>query len=263
MKTQIFKYNGNQITFNTGESVMVNATEMAKPFNRQPSDFLRLNSTYDFVEAYKSNRGIPRSDESGLIQTHRGGGSPGTWMHEDIAMEFARWLSPDFAIWCNDRIKELMKHGFTASEHTLDELISNPDLLIGLATELKVERARAELAESRVALASETIQKQAPMVKYHDEVLVSQSTFTSTTIAKELGMGAPSLHQELKRREIMYKVDGHWVLYHQYQGKGYTKTRTATYDDRQGQKKSTITTVWTERGREWIHKKLNPEFKTK
>lgn len=29
-------------------------------------------------------------------------------MHEDVALEFARWLSPRFAIWCNDRVKELI-----------------------------------------------------------------------------------------------------------------------------------------------------------
>lgn len=29
-------------------------------------------------------------------------------MHEDVAIEFARWLSPLFSIWCNDRIKELI-----------------------------------------------------------------------------------------------------------------------------------------------------------
>lgn len=34
-------------------------------------------------------------------------------MHEDVALEFARWLSPAFAIWCNDRIKELLKNGST------------------------------------------------------------------------------------------------------------------------------------------------------
>lgn len=46
---------------------------------------------------------------SALIQTVRGGnGEQGTWMHEDAALEFARWLSPKFAIWCNRRIKELL-----------------------------------------------------------------------------------------------------------------------------------------------------------
>lgn len=39
----------------------------------------------------------------------------GTWFHEDVALEFARWLSPHFAIWCNDRIKELLTTGVTTT----------------------------------------------------------------------------------------------------------------------------------------------------
>lgn len=41
-------------------------------------------------------------------------------MHEDVALEFARWLSPAFAIWCNDRIKELLLTG-TVSTGTATE----------------------------------------------------------------------------------------------------------------------------------------------
>lgn len=204
-------------------------------------------------------------EEKGLVSTDTPGGiQQVSAITEDglyeVIMQSRKPIAKEFKKGIKQMLREMRQYGFTASEHTLDELISNPDLLIGLATELKVERARAELAESRVALASETIRKQAPKVIYHDEVLISQSTYTTTTIAKELGMGAPSLHKELNRRGIMYKIDGHWVLYHQYQGKGYTKTRTATYDDRKGETQSTITTVWTEKGREWLHKKLNPEL---
>jgi hypothetical protein len=43
-----------------------------------------------------------------LLTVRKGGINPGTWMHEDVAMEFALWLSPEFAIWCNDRIKEIL-----------------------------------------------------------------------------------------------------------------------------------------------------------
>ena len=32
---QIFQYNGSPISFQKGDSVMVNATEMAKPFKNQ------------------------------------------------------------------------------------------------------------------------------------------------------------------------------------------------------------------------------------
>lgn len=44
----------------------------------------------------------------------------GTWMHEDVALEFARWLSPAFAIWCNDRIKELLLTGTAGTGTSTD-----------------------------------------------------------------------------------------------------------------------------------------------
>ena len=59
---------------------------------------------------------------------------------EDVALEFARWLSPAFAIWCNKRIKELLQYGMTATQPTLEQMINNPDLVISLATQLKSER---------------------------------------------------------------------------------------------------------------------------
>jgi anti-repressor protein len=146
-----------------------------------------------------------------------------------------------------------MKHGFTATEDKLDELVNNPDLIIKLGEKIKLERDRRRLAEIQHALAEEVIKEQAPKAAYHDQVLISERTYTTTTIAKELGTAAPSLHRELNRRGIMYKADGHWVLYHRYQGNGYTKTRTAVYTDRYGKQQSTLTTVWTEKGREWLH----------
>ena len=51
---------------------------------------------------------------SELVQVIRGGANQGTWMHEDVALEFSRWLHPMFAIWCNKHIKELLLKGSTS-----------------------------------------------------------------------------------------------------------------------------------------------------
>lgn len=103
---QTFNYNGNNITFVTGQGIKVNATEMAKPFGKLVAGWLRLDSTKEFLNALSADMQI---HISALIQTVKGGnGAQGTWMHEDAALEFARWLSPAFAIWCNRRIKELL-----------------------------------------------------------------------------------------------------------------------------------------------------------
>lgn len=136
---QIFQYNGSPITFQKGDSVMVNATQMAKPFGKEPKFWLMNQSTTDYLNELSKVRNLTLTD---LVQVTKGGNNPGTWMHEDVAMEFARWLSPAFAIWCNDRIKELLTIGMTATQPTLEQMIDNPDLVIQLATQLKKRKRR-------------------------------------------------------------------------------------------------------------------------
>lgn len=86
---------------------MVNATEMAKFFGKTPKDWLRTDASKEFINTLSAVRQICQTE---LVSVRQGGDPKmqGTWMHEDAALEFARWLSPAFAIWCNDRIKELL-----------------------------------------------------------------------------------------------------------------------------------------------------------
>ena len=58
--------------------VMVNATEMAKPFNKRPAKWLELPSSIEYIE---SLRAVRKSDR--LIKSING---IGTWMHEDVAL---------------------------------------------------------------------------------------------------------------------------------------------------------------------------------
>ena len=124
METQalekIFSYQDAPITFRCDDgTTMVNATQMSKPFGKRPADWLRLPSTKEYSDALKRHFSSVRKShtcENELVITvnrapSKGGG---TWMHEDVALEFARWLSPEFAIWCNDRIKELLLNGYSA-----------------------------------------------------------------------------------------------------------------------------------------------------
>ncbi len=116
----VFQYCGNQVTFlSENKGLMVNVTEMAKPFGKRANDFLSLRQTQDLMLSLSAKTGIP---VLGLVTVNQGGSNPGTWMHEDLALIFAQWLSPDFYLWCNDRIKEILlgrAHHFT-QEHPID-----------------------------------------------------------------------------------------------------------------------------------------------
>lgn len=174
---QVFNYMGNKITFLNGESViMINATEMAKPFNKSPWKWLELPSTKEYIRALSENRSLA---ENQLVTSVRGGNKPearGNWFHEDLALEFARWLSPAFAIWCNDRIKELLRHGATALN---PESLLDPDYVIKVMTALKKERAEKELAQSQV-------REMAPKALFADAVSASSHSCLIGELAKLL-----------------------------------------------------------------------------
>lgn len=111
---QDFSYNGSKITFSKGKDVYVCATQMAKGFNKCPNDWLRTQAAHEYIQAVSDETNICVSE---LVITRKGGGAiqttQGTWMHKDVALEFARWLAPVFGLWCNRRIEELLLTGKT------------------------------------------------------------------------------------------------------------------------------------------------------
>lgn len=197
MTAQIFNYNGAGITFKKGNAVLVNATEMAKQFAKTPKDWLRTLLSKHYISSLSAVRHISPTE---LVITVQGGVEQGTWMHEDVAMEFARWLSPEFAIWCNDRIKELMKHGLTALPENLDDLINDPDLLIGIATRLKQERAMNEALENENRLLK-------PKVEFAERVLQAAQLIDIGQAAKilKLPFGRNTLFKQLREKGIFFK----------------------------------------------------------
>ena len=251
--SKVFNYNGSKITFNKGNAVMVNATEMAKQFGKQPKDFLKTEQTKKFIAALSEVKKILSSD---LVRVTYGDNG-GTWMHEDVALEFARWLSPAFAIWCNDRIKELLTTGVTT--------LADDDATIAQAMAIlqkRLDKANADKAQleadnqhkqATIESQATELEKQAPKVAYVDNVLQSVNTYNTNLIAKELGMSAETLNKKLQEIGVQYRQGGVWVLMHKYQGKGYTKTRTHTYTRSVGSTGTSMLTVWTERGRAFIH----------
>ena len=184
---------------------MINATEMAKPFGKLAKDWLSNKSTKEFLSTLSAVRTIPLT---GLVEIKQGGNSEqGTWMYEDVALEFARWLSPAFAIWCNDRIKELLQYGMTATQPTLEQMINNPDLVISLATQLKNEREeKARLEQEKKRLEDKTA-RQEPLVSFAQAAFKAEGKVDIGQAAKilNLGFGRNTLFGKLRDAGIFFK----------------------------------------------------------
>lgn len=252
---QVFSYNGSSISFFNGKNVMVNATEMAKSFGKTAKDWLRTNASLEFINSLSAVRQICPSQ---LVVVKKGNSNEfeqGTWMHEDVALEFARWLSPAFAIWCNDRVKELLTQGVVT--------VNDDDATILHAMQVLQKRVdekqRAlEFAQETITTQNEQLKLQAPKVKYVDDVLQSVNTYTSTQMSKELGLReAEQLHKILKEKGVMFKQSGQWMLTAKYCEHGYTKPRTHQFTRNDGSICTNTTTVWTEKGRAFLHNMFN------
>lgn len=117
---------------------------------------------------------------------------------------------------------------------------------------------KVEVQEQEIGRKAEQIKELAPAASYAKEVLQSANNWTITTIASELGLTAQKLNQKLRELKIQYKdSDGVWVLYAVHKDKGYTKSRTSTYHDTSNNIHTSITTTWTEKGRNFIHAALS------
>lgn len=75
----------------------VNATAMCQAVGKLFGNYQQNQSTKDFLEALSSDIGIPISE---LVQINKGGVPElqGTWVHPQIAINLAQWLSPMFAV---------------------------------------------------------------------------------------------------------------------------------------------------------------------
>ena len=253
----VYDYKGSKISFANGKNVMVNATEMAKSFDKRPAKWLELPSTKEFLAALTA---IRKSDTA-LIQTNSGGinGGGGTWMHEDVALEFARWLSPAFAIWCNDRIKELLKYGMTATQPTLDEMVNNPDLVIRMATQLKQEReekARLEAENKRI------IEETVPAVTFTQAVSGSASSCLIGELAKLIDqngypMGEKRLFKWLRENGYLgTKGERYNIPNQRYIEQGLFELKKGTRSGNNGVMYTTITPKVTGKGQVYFVNKF-------
>lgn len=245
---QIFQYSGSPITFHKGNSVMVNATEMAKPFGKRCNDFLSAKSTNQLINSLSAKTGISATS---LVVVNQGGTTQGTWMHEDLALVFAQWLSPEFYLWCNDRVKELLTTGVATVRNDDEAIAYAMDVL---NKRLSASTQRVQMLEGENANLQEQNRILAPKAQYTDEVLQSDSTYTLTQVAHDLGMrSVHSLISELTRMRILFKQSGQYQPTAKVAQKGYFKTRTAKYIKPDGSIGTSLSTVVTERGRVYLH----------
>ena len=173
------------------------------------------------------NRGITVVNESGLYSLILSSKLPS-------AKKFKRWVTSDV-------LPALRKTG----QYQVKEL-SGSELMAKALIE----------AQNVLAAKDKVIEEMKPKADYYDQILQSKSLVLISQIAKDYGLGAPTMNKKLHELGVQYKQGGQWLLYSKYQNKGYTHSRTINITRSDGRSDVRMQTEWTQKGRLFLYELL-------
>jgi len=103
------EYQGNMITFDaTAANLMVNATEMAKIYDKEIKDFMRNDNTKSFIDACLKTENSPFLNVQTEEDLYTSKQKTGTFMHRVLALKFAAWLDHNFELWVYRTIESII-----------------------------------------------------------------------------------------------------------------------------------------------------------
>ena len=103
----------------------LNATAVALHFGKRVKDFIKTEQNQEYIaalaESLSNGRKIPlEQNQLVIVKNGSSQNGGGTWLHPKLAIHFARWLDPKFAVWCDMQIEQLLS-GSLKSKTTVDE----------------------------------------------------------------------------------------------------------------------------------------------
>ena len=158
------------------------------------------------------------------------------------AKKFKHWVTSEV-------LPTIRKHGAYLSDEKIEEVLTNPDTIIKLATQLKEEREARLIAEQQV-------NELKPKATYYDRILSNPALVTITVIAKDYGMSGIAMNKKLHELGVQYRQGSIWLLYSKYQKLGWTQSETHMIERNDGTEKAVVNTKWTQKGRLGLYELL-------
>ncbi|WP_285151940.1 phage antirepressor KilAC domain-containing protein [Lactococcus petauri] len=229
-----------------GEEILFSAEQVAKSLG-----FITKTNGTEYVRWNRVNEFLPQ-----VAKVEKGSFISEPMVYK-LAFKANNAVSEKFTDWLAvEVLPTIRKHGAYMTDAKLEEALLNPDILINLATQLKDERqARLGLEKENSQLNLE-LAEATEKTRYLDLILDSPDELIVKQIAQDYGMSAVKFNQILNKLRIQYKQNNQWLLYSKYQGKGYIRSRTFNYIGNDNKQHTRINTCWTQKGREFLYRKL-------
>ncbi|WP_042372607.1 phage antirepressor KilAC domain-containing protein [Bacteroides neonati] len=154
-------------------------------------------------------------------------------------------------------VKAILKEIRTKGAYMVTTPQDTPETIMAKAIlyadkKIKEQANAIETLEERTKLQQKELYIAAPKVAYYDAAMESKDTYSTTAIAKDLGMCATKLNTRLNELCIQYQQSGTWYLYAKYQNKGLTRIVPYYFTRSDGSQGNNPRARWTEKGREFI-----------
>lgn len=166
------------------------------------------------------------------------------------AERFTDWVTSDV-------LPSIRKNGgyiVNQEQMTPEQIVANA--LIVAQNIISQKDRQIEELETSVQQMDSVITEMTPKVDYADRILSSTDCMTVSQIAQDYGVSAKRFNKILHSAGIQRKVGDQWILYAEYQGKGYVRNKTCEYTKSNGETGTKLLTVWTQKGRMLIYEKL-------
>lgn len=240
-------------TFSNSEFGQVRAVDInGEPFfiGKDVADCLGYRNGRDALKrhVHDEDKGVVKCDTPGGLQemtTINESGLYSLILSSELpdARKFKRWVTGEV-------LPEIRKHGgYIASKEgeSEDELLARA-LVVAQQT-LERSKQKVRQLETQTAAQTQIIAELQPKASYYDLILQSKELVPITKIAKDYGMSGTHLNRVLNELRVQYKMGETWLLYHDYQDKGYTSSKTHITDSG----RTVMSTYWTQKGRLFIY----------
>lgn len=221
------EYSGNKFTMKMYDGrLMVNATQMARPFDKRPNVWLKTVEAVRLRQALVDD-GVSRNLESQVFATRGPYGA--TWLEVHLWVHFAQWLSPAFASWCSKKIVPLMQGCYVSPADDTAVNSQEPqspghedwdfaqESFLPVPENYETALVVIENQKKTILKQREFIHQNKQKIDHYEETIETRKWFSTTMIANELGISAIKLNWFLMDEGIQKKIDGRWTVSREFQ----------------------------------------------
>jgi hypothetical protein len=203
---QTRSWNGTPIPRRTADGY-VDATAMCKANGKQWAGYFRTDRAQQYLEALASSMQI-YADE--LCDVKEGGNGGGTWVHPQVAVDLARWISAPFAVWMDGWFLEQVSQVRDTQPVLAPTVLDTVDRSINLLERLGGVDERAQMLLRDVVLntAMKSAGGTAPALEPAKELTLSENlielgcpSHKATPLAAKIGKEIKGLYRRKNGRE--------------------------------------------------------------